>query len=183
MKKYFLFLCFIFSLAAFSQSYLTKVRPKLSVVSSERMNVVYRGINNSISIAVPNCKSFKATAPGLKKITPGHYQLSPGSGNVVDIQIVIIQKDNSIVIEKQSFRILNISSPIAKINGNNCFNCIVEVQRKNIKNAIISIEIEDFLFDMDFKVASFIVTLPNENPILNEGNKISSYIPIRVYKI
>ena len=69
------FVCSLFvvmiSLTAFSQGDTI-----ISVISAEKLNVVYRGIPNPIKIAVPGAKSFVATGPGLVKTDSiGNYKL------------------------------------------------------------------------------------------------------------
>jgi len=78
-----------------------------SVVSADKMNVVYRGLPNPISIAVSNCKSFTATGNGLFKNKDGTYQLVPGIGLETVITIEIILNDGSIKKEEHKFRIKN----------------------------------------------------------------------------
>ena len=78
--KYFLIL--LFSISAFAQSDSIS-RANISVVSAEKLNVVYRGIDNPIKIAVPGAKSFIATAKdsALVKIDNlGNYTLRAESG-------------------------------------------------------------------------------------------------------
>lgn len=52
---------------------------KDSIVNKES-KVVYRGILNSLSIEVPNCKSFTASAEGLKMISKNLFELNPSDG-------------------------------------------------------------------------------------------------------
>ena len=58
MKQLFVLL-FLTSFYSFSQDSLQVEKPKLSVISLDKIKVVYRGIDNPITIAVPaNVKSF-----------------------------------------------------------------------------------------------------------------------------
>lgn len=71
MKKLtYIFLLFLsFSFYGQNDTISTVKTSTLSVVSADKMNVVYRGITNPVSIAVSNCKSFEATGNGLEKIS------------------------------------------------------------------------------------------------------------------
>ena len=105
------------SISAFAQSDSIS-RNNISVVSAERLNVVYRGIDNPIKIAVPGAESFIASAPGLKKGTgEGNYILNPGSGNEVTITIVGKMTEGKLLTEKKVFRIKGLPAPAGIINN------------------------------------------------------------------
>ena len=44
---------------------------------------------------------------------------------------------------------------MAKIDDENCFNCILEQSKKELRNAVIRVGINDFKFDMNFKSQHF----------------------------
>ncbi|MBC8883654.1 hypothetical protein H9X57_10615 [Flavobacterium piscinae] len=79
-------------------------KPKIGVISVDKLNVVYRGIQNPISIAVPNAKSFTVSGLGVKEEN-GKYFIVPGQGNEVIVTLEIILEDDSKVIEEHIFRI------------------------------------------------------------------------------
>lgn len=112
--KHFLFF-FLISLSAFAQ------KDNISVVSAEKLNVVYRGVPNPIKIAVPGAKSFIATADGYntieKKDDFGNYILKVGGGNEVKIHIEAQMEDGSVLREEKVFRIYGLAAPSATING------------------------------------------------------------------
>lgn len=148
-------------------------KPKLGVISVDKLNVVYRGIGNPISIAVPNAKSFKASGLGVT-YSNGHYIISPGQGNEVIVTLEIILEDDSKVIEEHAFRIKNFPRPLAKINNRNCKDCIVLMKFSELENAEITVYQEDFIFDFKPQVSSFSIILPNNKSIDIEGNKIDT---------
>ncbi|KGO88739.1 hypothetical protein Q765_02245 [Flavobacterium rivuli WB 3.3-2 = DSM 21788] len=174
--KYFLIL--LFSISAFAQSDSIS-RANISVVSAERLNIVYRGIDNPIKIAVPGAVSFIATAKdsALVKIDNlGNYTLRAGSGSKMKIYIDAIMQDNSTLHEEKVFRILGLPAPTGLINGENCEICTVNLSKEELANAIISVGIKDFSFidrNSDFFVARSFVIIINEKEIPVEGNKIS----------
>ena len=139
------------------------------------MNVVYRGIQNPISIAVPNSKSYTVSGLGVKK-DKGKYYISPGAGNEMTVTLEIVLKDDSIVIEEHLFRIKGIATVLGRINNRNCSDCIVLMKKKELLNAKISVYPEDFVFDIKFKVASFSIQLPNKKSIDVFGDTIDEHI-------
>lgn len=185
MKNVFHSFIFVFySLTIFSQSdSITKKNLNIGVVSADKVNVVYRGIKNPISISVPNSKSFTASGQGLNKISEGKYYLSPGQGLFSNIKLEIELNDGTITTEEHSFRIKRMSSPIALINGENCSKCIVEMTKNEVKNAIISISFEDVLLDINFEIRSFYINFPKNKSIKQIGNKISNDMFLEINKL
>ena len=51
-------------------SYAVVAKPNSAVISADKMNVVYRGVQNPITVSVPGVadNAVKASAPGLKKV-------------------------------------------------------------------------------------------------------------------
>jgi hypothetical protein len=148
-------------------------KPKLGVISVDKLNVVYRGIQNPISIAVPNAKSFTVSGLGVKEEN-GKYFIVPGQGNEVIVTLEIILEDDSKVVEEHVFRIKNIPSPLGKINNRNCKDCIVLMKLSELENAEITVYLEDFIFDFKPQVSSFSIMLPNNKSIDIEGNTIDT---------
>lgn len=164
MKQFLLF--FLISLSAFAQ------KENVSVVSAERLNVVYRGISNPIKIAVPEAKSFTATGPGLvaDSLHIGYYKLSAGAGKEVKIQIEAQMQDGSVLREEKVFRIFGLSAPSATINGEEGF---IQLTKQQFIDAEVQFEMKDFLFDIDFNVYSFTLYLPKGKHLKIEGNKLN----------
>lgn len=147
-----------------------------SVVSADKMNVVYRGLPNPISIAVPNCKSFTATGNGLFKNKDGTYQLVPGSGIESIIILDIILNDGSTKKEEHKFRIKNIPYLYGKINGLYCYQSILLMTKKELINAVISIGCpKDFVYELNFELKQFVVEINNKSVVI-EGNKFTKEV-------
>ena len=94
MKKLLLFL-FIISFHSYTQDTIPAAK---SVVALDKMNVVYRGVPNPISIAVNNAKSYVISGKGVSKKEDGSYVLRPGSGNETKVFVEIENFDGSKVI-------------------------------------------------------------------------------------
>jgi len=67
------------------QSYAVVAKPNSAVISADKMNVVYRGVSNPMTISVPGVADnvVQGTAPGLKKVKGiGKYIMNPGKGRM-----------------------------------------------------------------------------------------------------
>src|SRR5690606_39822568 len=59
----------------------------LAVIAADKMNVVYRGVENPMTISIPGIpdNAVNASAPGLSKASGSKYIMRPGSGREVTI--------------------------------------------------------------------------------------------------
>ena len=175
MIKYIFILSFFFSTClTIAQS--DSISYKKSVISLDKVKTVYRGILNPISIAVSNCKSYEVSGLGVREVSKGKYTLSPGQGTEVIVTVKITNFDDSIYIEEHSFTIANIPMLLAKINNQNCYNCIVELSKEEIKNAVISIGWNDVKIDLNSKyceITEFTISITGIEKIKVLGNRFS----------
>jgi hypothetical protein len=152
-----------------------QAKSNISVISAEELNVVYRGVDNPIKIAVPGVDQNKinVSAPGLRKTEgEGNYIITPGAGREVMIYLVYTMEDGTKKSERKPFKILDLPPVMGIINGHNCSKCIVQLTKEELLKAIIQVKIEDFLFDLGDSniVKSFTVVLPDKKQIIVEGN-------------
>ena len=109
--KYILFL--LFSISIYPQDTISTLK---SVVSLDKMNVVYRGVPNPISIAVNNAKSFVIFGNGVSKNDEGKYVLRPGYTNETKVFVEIENFDGSKEVEEHIFRTKGLPAPIGTLN-------------------------------------------------------------------
>lgn len=163
LMKYILFL--LFSLSIYAQDTIPATK---SVVALDKMNVVYRGVENPISIAVNGAKSYFIHGKGVSKKKDGSYVLRPGSGNEIKVFVEIENFDGSKVIEEHVFRVLPFGPHYFTINGiKEEGNLVFFIE--DLKNAKIEAKIKDFLFPIDLEVKGFDIKFPRNKTITIEG--------------
>ncbi len=180
MKKLLLFL-FIISFHSHAQDTIPAAK---SVVALDRMNVVYRGVENPISIAVNNAKSYIISGKGVSKKEDGSYVLRPGSGDETKVFVEIENFDGYKFVEQHVFRIKGLPAIVATVNG---FNTNVLLKRDDILKSIVSTEMEDFIF-IDktsdfFKVNSFEIKFSDEKILKIEGNTFTKVAYNEIIKL
>lgn len=89
MKKLIILILFLFSVSFYGQNDTISVikHTDKDIIVNKESKIVYRGIPNSLSIEVPNSKSFTATADGLTMISKNLYEINPGAGLEVIISV------------------------------------------------------------------------------------------------
>ena len=175
--KYILIL--LISLTAFAQTDSISIS-NISVISAERLNVVYRGMNNPIKIAMPGAISFAASAPGLRKGTSeGNYILNPGQGKDVTVTIVAKMPDGKYISEKKVFRIMGLPAPMGILNDDTKGSYLMTIGM--LTNAQVNIIFDNVLIfesNVDFGVTQFNLTIPlkhnKSKTIIVSGNKMNN---------
>lgn len=182
MKNCIFFLVIVFfSFSVFAQEDSILIE-KRSVVALDKVNIIYRGIINPISIAVSNCKSFSVSGLGVTKNEVGNYFITPGQGLDVKIIVTIINNDDSISIEEHIFKIENPHSPITSLNGNSCNDCILLYKKEYLKEAIIGVDFRNLNFSLIVNVKEFKIKIPGQKVITVVGNKLKDEVLSKLRK-
>ncbi|MDK2772864.1 MAG: hypothetical protein KYX68_11655 [Flavobacterium sp.] len=160
---------FLITLSIYAQDTIPATK---SVIALDKMNVVYRGIPNPISIAVNDAKSFKVYGNGVKQDDKGNYTLAPGSGLTTKVYVEITKNDDTVVVEEHEFKIKGIPQLIGTFNNNFSIDGTIVEFRENFLDAEIGIEMLEFYWEFRPSVISFNVSYKNK--IVNIiGNKIN----------
>ncbi len=156
---------------AIESSYAVVPKPNSATISADKMNVVYRGIPNPMTISFAGISDNKvsAAASGLRKSGKG-YMMTPTKGREVTINVSGTLPDGSKVSDKKKFRIKDIPRPAAAVSG--AFGSIKK-SKNAMKSATISAVLEDFVFDLKLRVNSFRFKVPGQPTITVNGSKLN----------
>jgi hypothetical protein len=171
MHKLIVFLSLLFSINLISQD--TIVYPKLSVVSLDKVKVVYRGVDNPITVAVPNAKSYKVSRNGVSLQDDGSYIIKPGLGLETKVYIEIILEDDSVVVEEHVYQIKGLSNPITTLNGNYSTQGFLTFKLEELIDAKLEVKFIDFLFKINLDIIQFSIEAPNGKTLTIDGNTIN----------
>jgi len=156
--------------------YAVVAKPNSAVISADKMNVVYRGVQNPMTISMPGVPDNSITVgntPGLRKVKGlGKYVMSPGKGKTVKINVTGKMPDGSSVTSGQVFRIKSIPAPMAAVRGNQWGT--VKMPKASLQKMTISALIPDFEFDLKINVSGFSVKVPGSPTVIIRGRKFNS---------
>ncbi|WP_298767138.1 gliding motility protein GldM [uncultured Polaribacter sp.] len=157
----------------FKSSYSVISKPNSAVVSADKMNVVYRGLPNPLTISIPGIAAnlVKATAPGLKQVKGSSYVLSPRTGKEVTINVTGKLPDGKPVRTPKTFRIKDIPPAMGTVRGQ--FGT-VRMPKSGLANTPIGAGLPDFLFDLNLRVTSFKVKVPGQLAVIVNGTKLNA---------
>ncbi|PHS67184.1 MAG: gliding motility protein GldM [Flavobacterium sp.] len=160
-----------------NRSFATISRPNSATISADKMNVVYRGVDNPMTISmdgVPN-SNVRASAPGLTVKSGSSYVMNPTTikGREVKINVTGTIDGNSFPSSK-TFRIKDIPRPTGTIRGEDGDGGPVRMQRQGLEKSSIGAKLLDFDFDLKLKVTGFSFKVAGQPTIKVSGNKLSS---------
>lgn len=158
----------------FEGKYVVVPRPNSANISADKMNVVYRGLPNpmTISFAGIGDNFVNASAPGLSKAGGnGKYNLNPGSGTEVTVSVSGKMTDGKTVNDKKVFRIKNIPAPLGAIGG---VTGVQKGPKSRLEVSQITAVLPDFLYDLDFQVTQFTFKVPGQAAIVVNGGSVNA---------
>ena len=156
-----------------AQSFTTIPRPNEAVISADKMNVVYRGVVNPMTISMPGVpdNQVTASAPGLSRKSGPNYIMKPGAGSSEVTIVVTGTFDGQKFSSSKKFRVKDIPKPegaILRTTG------AVKLAKANILAGELSVAFNDFDFDLTTKVNSFRILVPGQPSVVVQGSRVSA---------
>ena len=155
-------------------NYVVVPQPKSANISADKMNVVYRGLPNPMTISFAGITDDKvnASAPGLARATGnGKYNLNPGSGTEVKVSVTAKLPDGKGVSDSKVFRIKNIPAPLGAIAGS---TGVIKGAKSRLQVSQITAVLPDFLYDLNFEVTQFTFKVQGQPAIVVNGNRVNA---------
>lgn len=143
-----------------------------AVVSADKMNVMYRGLENPISgaiLGVDNSKlSLSASGATVSPAGPGRWNVKPGATSVVKLTLSG-NGPRGAQSKSFDFRVKPVPPPKGLIRGRDVLN----VPASSIPNQQLTAAIPDFDFPVTFNVTSYLLKVPGRAAIPVTGNDLS----------
>lgn len=154
-------------------TFATISKPNAAVIAADKMNVVYRGVSNPMTISIPGIPDNKVTAsaPGLTRRNGSNYTMKPQKGRTVKIVASGILPDGQRISTPAEFRIKDIPRPSGTVRGELGG---AKMPRKNLEIATIGAMLEDFDFDLNIAVSGFKFKVPGQPTVNVRGNKLDA---------
>lgn len=152
-------------------SFATISKPNAALIAADKMNVVYRGVANPMSISIPGIPNNKvsASATGLKRSNGSKYIMNPGKGRTVTITASGTLPDGQKVSSRSEFRIKDIPRPSGTIRGQ---AGAAKMSRSGLEKSTVGAILEDFDFDLNLRVSGFKFKVPGQPTVIVKGGKL-----------
>ncbi|MDB4198841.1 gliding motility protein GldM [Polaribacter sp.] len=166
----------------FESSYSVINKPNEAIVSADKMNVVYRGIANPVSVSLPGVEERNIIIKpsghtNWKKVRAGSYLLTPGKNKTVTINVSATLEDDSKVNSKKIFRVKDIPAaemivfgPDGTTGGK---SGKMTLPKSAFPSRVFKVGMQDFDFDLNIKTESFDISVGNQATITVRGEKLN----------
>ena len=157
-------------------TYAVVPKPNSATISADKMNVVYRGVKNPMTISFAGIADNKvqANAEGLSKVSGiGKYvmDVTKVKGREVTINVSGTLPDGSKVSDNAKFRIKDLPKPTGTVRGE---DGAIKMQRNALEISTIGAKFDDFDFNLPLSVNGFMFKVPGQPTINVKGSKLDS---------
>ncbi|GAB2765255.1 gliding motility protein GldM [Actinomadura fibrosa] len=155
-----------------NSSYSVIPKPNSAVISADKMNVVYRGVDNPMTISIPGVGNVSASAPGLRSVGgAGNYMMNVTTLQAREVTINVSGQlpGGEKVSDSKTFRVKDIPRPVGTVRGE---DGTVRMQRQNLEISTIGAALPDFDFDLDLRVTGFKFKVPGQPTIQVRGQRL-----------
>ncbi|UOU98600.1 hypothetical protein MUU74_01200 [Chryseobacterium daecheongense] len=142
------------------------------LLSADKMNVMYRGLENPVSgsiLGADNAKlSLSAPGASVRNTGPGKWIVKPSTGNVVKLTLSGVDPTGKSISQVFEYRIKNVPPPQGQMRGKN----VLSMPATSVPNQSVQAAIPDFDFPVTFNVTGFMVKVPGRAGLLISGNTL-----------
>lgn len=160
----------------FTSSYAVIPKPNSAVISADKMNVVYRGVKNPMTISIPGVPSVSANAPGLSQSgAAGSYMMDVTNVKAREVTINVSGKlpTGETVSDSKKFRIKEIPRPVGVIGAKDGSGGIIRMNRNQVEISPVSATLPDFDFDLNLNVSGFKFQVIGQPVIQVSGTRLN----------
>jgi len=154
------------------QSFATVAKPNAATISADKMNVVYRGVKNPMTISFAGIadNNVNASAEGLSRAGGSKYIMDATRIQGREVTINVTGKIDGLTVgDKATFRIKDLPKPTGTVRGE---DGSVQMQRNALEISTIGAKFDDFDFELPLRVTGFKFKVPGQPTINVNGNKL-----------
>ena len=167
-----------------NSSYIVIPKPNSAVISNEKMNILYRAVNNPLSISVPGISDNNVRVNGgqaVRKKNSGNYiaNVTNVKRKNLDIRVSAKLPNGETINTKRTFRIKDIPAPKGIIRGKTEDRMPIG----SFLNSTVGASLQDFPFDLKLDVQSFAVKIPGVPTIKVSGSRMNDRVRRTINRI
>jgi len=159
---------------AVNQKFAVIPKPNSATISADKMNVLYRGVKNPLTISmagVPD-NNVQANAPGLSRTSGSSYVMDVTTLQQREVKINVTGTiDGKSYPSSSTFRIKDIPSPVGSIRKE---TGSVKMQRNSLEVSEVGAELLDFDFDIGLRVNGFSFKVSGQPTVTVRGNRLDN---------
>jgi gliding motility-associated protein GldM len=156
--------------------YVVVPKPNSATISADKMNSVYRGVENPMTVSfagIPD-NDVKASAPGnwrsAGKAGKYNWNVTLVAGKIAKINVVAKLPDGKTVNDTREFNIREIPAPTPELRGK---TGSAKGNKTDLASSTVKVTFPDFVFDVKTTVLSFELYVPGSPAIIVQGDRFS----------
>lgn len=160
----------------FEGKYVVVPRPNSATISADKMNSVYRGVDNPMTVSfagVPD-SDVKASAPGAwrsaGKTGKYNWNVTQVAGKTAKINVTAKLADGKTVTDVREFNIREIPAPTPELRGK---TNSAKGNKNDLSSSTVRVVFPDFVFDVKTTVLSFELYVPGSPAIIVQGDRFN----------
>jgi gliding motility-associated protein GldM len=156
-----------------NKSFSVIPKPNQAIVSADKMNVVYRGIENPITVSMPGVPENKvnASASGLRRVKGSQYTVRPTTGTELKINVTG-EIEGEKITSTTVFRIKSLPRPTPTVRGQIQEGAAIQMPKDALKVSPIGATFENFDFDITPVVKQFTLSIPGQPSVVVNGSRM-----------
>ena len=158
-------------------AYTVIPEPNSAVISADKMNVVYRGVKNPMTISIPGVPQVNAQAPGLSPASgAGAYVMDVTNVKAREVKINVsgTLPGGKTVSSSKVFRIKEIPRPLGVIGAKDGGNGAIRMSKRAVEVSPIAAKLPDFDFDLNLNVSGFKFQVMGKPVVQVNGNRLNA---------
>ncbi|WP_248724052.1 gliding motility protein GldM [Seonamhaeicola sp. ML3] len=159
-----------------SQTFATVPKPNSATISADKMNVVYRGVKNPMTISFAGVSDNKVVANAgsyLNRTGGSKYvmDVTKAPGREITINVSGTLPDGQKVSDNAKFRIKDLPKPTGTVRGE---DGLIKMQKSALEISTVGAKFDDFDFELPLRVAEFKFKVPGQPTIIVKGSKLDT---------
>jgi gliding motility-associated protein GldM len=157
--------------------YVVVPRPNSATISADKMNSVYRGVDNPMTVSfagIPD-NDVKASAPGAwrsaGKAGKYNWNVTGVSGTTAKISVTAKLPDGKTVTDMKEFNVRPIPAPVPELRGKQGSS---KGNKNDLASSTVNVAFPDFVFDVKTTVISFELYIPGNAAMVITGNRFDA---------
>lgn len=156
--------------------YVVVPKPNSATISADKMNSVYRGVDNPMTVSfagIPD-NDVKASAPGAwrsaGKAGKYNWNVTQVAGKTARINVTAKLPDGKTVTDVREFNIREIPAPTPELRGK---TNSAKGNKNDLSSSTVRVVFPDFVFDVKTTVLSFELYVPGSPAIIVQGDRFN----------
>jgi len=157
-------------------NYVVVPKPNEATISADKMNSVYRGVENPMTVSFAGVSDNNVTASATGNFRKGtgsgkyNWNVTGVSGTTAVISVVGKLPDGSSVTSKKTFNVRGIPAPVPELRGK---RNSMKGNKNDLASSTVNVAFPDFVFEVQTSVSSFEVYVPGAGTMVCQGNRFS----------